>query len=122
MTTGCIGLVISCTGGDGLGFEDFDREMRLRDGGREFIDPEWLEQRDSGYLAWTDKAGVSHPLKDMTDDYIANVSRFLRKCMDNIVARYQRKTGYNYGRQERDNLFRDWDDDCDESYWPQEYL
>ena len=105
-----------------LGFEDFDREMRLRDGGREFIDPEWLEQRDSGYLAWTDKAGVSHPLKDMTDDYIANVSRFLRKCMDNIVARYQRKTGYNYGRQERDNLFRDWDDDCDESYWPQEYL
>lgn len=105
-----------------LGIVDFENEMRLREGGREFIDPEWRERRDSGYLAWTDKAGNVYPLKDMTDDYVANVLKYLKKCMDNAMARYQRKAGYDYGRQERDNLFRDWDDDCDEGYWPQEYL
>ena len=72
--------------------------------------------------ATPDKTGTVHALKDMTDDYVANVLKYLKKCADNAMARYQRKAGYDYGRQERDNLFRDWDDDCDESYWPQEYL
>ena len=105
-----------------IGIEDCELEMRVRGKGRDGIDAEWLERRDSGCLVWTDKVGNVYPLKDMTDDYVANVLKYLKKCVDNAVARLQGKAGYNYGRQERDNLFRDWDDDCDESYWPQEYL
>lgn len=105
-----------------LGIEDFENEQRLREGGREFIDPEWKERRDSGHLVWIDKAGNVYPLKDMTDDYIANVLKYLKKSVESMVPRRRRQAGYDTVRAERANLSNDWSEDSDENWMPQEYL
>lgn len=105
-----------------LGIEDFELETMARGKGRDLIDAEWLEQRDSGYLVWIDKAGNVYPLKDMTDDYVANVLKYLKKSVESLVSRRRRRDGYDPVRAERANLSNDWSEDSDENWMPQEYL
>lgn len=105
-----------------LGIMDLEFEMMVREKGRDGIDVEWLERRDAGYLVWIDKAGNVYQLKDMTDDYVANVLKYLKKSVESIVSRRRRSDGYDPVRAEGANLSNDWSEDSNENWMPQEYL
>ena len=103
-----------------IGIWDFELETRLRANGRDRIDTEWLERRDSGELVWIDKSGTAHPLKDMTDDYVANAFRYLKKSIQTRT--FRRSGGYDPVRAELKSLEDDWGEDNDVNWIPQEFL
>jgi len=42
-------------------------------------------------IYWVDRLGVSHPLKEMSQEYIANVIAFLVECREQYFADTQRR-------------------------------